>query len=97
MIECNICHKKFAKKQGLEYHLIHKVCIKPDKTCNKCGYQFATKAMLKYHIENEVCNNKDQKKKLLLKKKCENYTNEELLIKVAVLEAEIELANSSKA
>jgi hypothetical protein len=43
--------------------------------------------MLQYHQENNVCN-KTQKKKLILKQQCDDYTKEELLLKVAVLEAE---------
>lgn len=103
MFICDFCHKQFIKKQGLDYHVTHKVCLKLGKTCIKCGYQFTTKAMFQYHMDNNVCDKPIQKKKKLTLKKTNDTpiftksgephfpndcTKEELLMKVAILEAE---------
>lgn len=100
MFICEFCHKQFIKKQGLDYHVIHKVCFKTRKTCNKCGYRFTSKAMFRYHTDNNVCEKTTQKKKTLTLRKTDilmdkgylqslnDCTKEELLMKVTILEAE---------
>lgn len=84
-MECNLCHKTFTTKQSLNYHLLHQVCSK--KKCKRCGAVFSSRSAFHYHNNNNVCG--QPKMKIVIKKN--SSTTEELLTKIAILEAENKL------
>ena len=98
MNTCIKCNKVFANSQSLKYHITRNVCDKKKKNkCENCDYVFKTGAMLKYHLEHGVCNNNNKKdiplkKKIIMKnkfvEKYENYSKEELILKISHLEGE---------
>lgn len=77
-MDCASCHKSFTTKQSLQYHISHNVCKKSGKKCPKCGYNFANKSALLYHVNNDVCGSSKVKTKIILKKKCDEMSKEEL-------------------
>lgn len=98
---CPDCYRIFDRKTGLDYHLSHKVCEKSkDKECPKCHKVLSSRQMCQYHVLHEVCGNSSiaNKTKIPLKLKPQvststllptrEPTKEELLIKVAMLEAQ---------
>lgn len=86
--KCEQCEKEFTKR-GYDYHVIHNVCTKTDRTCDKCGYTFASKVKLQYHIEHRVCDKKTKLQTNVSTSTPISSSREvELLQKVAVLEAE---------
>jgi hypothetical protein len=52
---CERCHKTFAKKQNLEYHVQHQVCLKSLHVCMLCQKQLSSKQMLQYHLSHVAC------------------------------------------
>lgn len=88
-LQCEDCHRTFASRQTLEYHLNHHVCQKNKFVCSTCQKQFTTMRGLNYHTNNCVC-----EKKISLKLKDHNkyvhLTKDELLTKVAKLEGKVE-------
>src|SRR5271157_3799330 len=88
-----LCYKVFTRRHNLNYHINNSVCQKSKKKCQNCDHQFSTTAMLQYHIENKVCQKKE-KPKITLKKetleKYQNYTKDELILKLANLEGKYE-------
>lgn len=93
MHECLLCHKTFADRRCLNYHVSKNVCQKPNqKLCPKCLQTFSTKQMCQYHITHNVCQFEQKNKiKLAVKNRYENMSKEELLIKVAQLEGKVEI------
>jgi len=92
-MNCPNCSKIFASKGTLNYHIDHKVCLKPSKlTCEHCGKKFATKSGLIYHKEKKVCIGEDQppqpKAMLVLKSSYDNMSKEQLIIKISQMEGE---------
>jgi len=93
MFKCDNCDKVLSTKARLDYHLLNKVCHKPNKSCPSCGKTFRSKQNCQYHISQLVC-----KKKVSLKLKTIDPSNDhnshlskdELLIKVAKLEGQVE-------
>jgi hypothetical protein len=92
--QCPDCNQNFKNKRSLSYHMDHNVCGKKQKKCEKCNKNFSSNQRLMYHIENEVCEKKIQRRKLRLKKqfieKYNNYTKEELILKLANIEGKYE-------
>ena len=90
-LSCPSCVKIFTRSNNLNYHVNNNVCNKLKKKCHNCGHQFSTKAMLQYHVNNKVC---EKKYKITLKPsihdKYHNYTKEELMLKLANIEAKYE-------
>lgn len=95
MLKCHLCNKSFSRKSTLDYHMVNNVCKKPDnKVCPKCQKHFSTKQMCQYHISHNVCAHlsdqpSKQKPQLILKNKYDNYTKDELRLKVAQLEGQV--------
>ena len=55
MYKCDLCAKSFKKKQGLDYHLLKKVCQRQKNTCHYCGKSFSNQTGYIYHMNNFVC------------------------------------------
>jgi hypothetical protein len=96
--ECVHCHRIFARRANLDYHLSRNVCQKKSsKMCPKCKYVFSTKQMLQYHVANAVCGVEKPQQvtpKLTLKSEYDHMSLAELLVKVSKLEREIEVLQS---
>ena len=92
--QCKQCTKILKSKKSFIYHTKNRVCEKNKQICFKCHLEMSSKQMLKYHIENKVCEKKTIKPKIQFKKqppeKYLNYTKQDLILKVANLEGQLE-------
>lgn len=90
MYKCPTCDKLLSNQSRLNYHILEKVCCKPDKTCPKCNKVFSSKRNCQQHIKQKVCERQKPRPKLILKSKYDNMSREDLIIKLSQIEGKYE-------
>lgn len=81
--KCPKCGKVLSSSYSLNYHIVKKVCYKPDRICPTCERVFKTKRSYQYHIEQNVCTR--VKPKLRLKVKYAQMSHDDLVAEIAQL------------
>ena len=56
---CDLCEKVFTRKEGLDFHIEHKVCADKTFQCSYCSNKFTSKAGLQRHKREFCRKNKD--------------------------------------
>lgn len=91
---CPSCGKSFTRKTTLNYHIVNKVCQKPnDKMCPHCHKEFASKRMCQYHISHKVCEEPQKVHrlpKITLKSNYYKMSREDLIARLYNMEGKYE-------